>query len=238
MRKSEGNKRRIISPEQTRQIVEAYSAFEPTKTSLILDHRDFGYLRVKVLRPLRIKMLVSDEGFAKLAKDKTWSKLTDGQRGAWTNILTPQTGIEQEIAWLEPLVKSEAKKDGGLRKAAKALTKAFIAAFGVRDPGADLVTDDDGNVIPDDQLTDYENVPLDTAISVYLAAEVLPHAPDAYIDESYRDEHDGKVGMVGYEINFNRYFYQYQPPRDLPLIDADLKAVEEEIAAALVEVTE
>ena len=123
-------------------------------------------------------------------------------------------------------------------KAAKPLIKAVVSAFGVRDPDADPVTDDDGNVVADDQLTDFENVPLDSPISIYMAAEVLPHAPDAYVDQSYRDEQDGEVGVVGYEINFNRYFYTYQPPRDLHLIDADLKAVEAEIAAVLAEVTE
>ena len=238
MRKSEGNKRRMISPEQTRQIVETYSAFESTKTSLVLDHRDFGYRRAKVLRPLRMKIVVSDEGFAKLAADKAWNKLIDGERAAWTALLKQHAGVEREVAWLEPFAKSAAKNDASLGKAAKPLIKAFVSAFGVRDPEADPVTDDDGNVLADDQLTDFETVPLDTPMNVYMAAEVLPHAPDAYIDQSYRDEQDGEIGVVGYEINFNRYFYQYQPPRDLHLIDAELKAVEAEIAAVLAEVTE
>lgn len=238
MRKSEGNKRRMISADQTRQIVEAYSAFESTKTSLVLDHRDFGYRRVKVLRPLRMKIVVSDEGFAKLADDKAWNKLTDPQRTAWSTRLTQHVDFEHEVAWFEPFARSAVKKDEGLGKATRPLIKAFVSAFGVRDPEADPVTDDDGNVIPDDHLTEFENVPLDTAIDVYMAAEVLPHAPGAYVDRSYCDEQDGKVGIIGYEINFNRYFYEYQPPRDLSLIDADLKAVEAEIAAVLAEVTE
>jgi type I restriction enzyme M protein len=237
MRKSEGNKKRMISPEQTRQIVETYSAFEPTKASLVLDHRDFAYRRIKVLRPLRMKFVVSAEGFARLAGEKTWIKLTDEQRAAWTTLLTPHAGVEREVAWIEQFAKSAAKKDTDLGKAAKPLIKALVSAFGVRDPEADPVTDDDGNVVADDQLTDFENVPVDTPISVYMAAEVLPHATDAYVDQSYRDEQDGDLGVVGYEINFNRYFYEYQPPRDLHLIDADLKAVEAEIAAVLAEVT-
>ncbi|SFK71880.1 type I restriction enzyme M protein [Methylocapsa palsarum] len=238
MRKNEGNKKREISREQMRQIVEAYSAFEPSNTSLILDHRDFGYRRVKVLRPLRMKAVVSEVGFAKLADDKTWSKLAADQREGWTALLMQHTGVEHEVSWLEPFARSAAKKDCALGKASKPLTKAFIAAFGVRDPDGDPVTDDDGNAVADDHLTDFENVPLGIPINVYMSAEVLPHAPDAYIDDSYRDELDGDVGVVGYEINFNRYFYEYQPPRDLHLIDADLKTVEAEIAAALEEVME
>jgi type I restriction enzyme M protein len=114
----------------------------------------------------------------------------------------------------------------------------FQRAFGVRDPQLDPVTDKKGNILPDDDLTDYENVPMGTDIHDYLATEVLPHAEDAYIDETYRDEIDGGIGIVGYEINFNQYFYEYQPPRDLEEIDADLNVVEAEIAAILAEVTE
>ena len=62
--------------------------------------------------------------------------------------------------------------------------------------------------------------------------------PDAYIDESFRDDKDHEIGRVGYEVNFNRFFYKYVPPRKLADIDADLKKVEAEIAALLGEVTE
>ena len=81
-------------------------------------------------------------------------------------------------------------------------------------------------------------MPLNQDIHDYLAQEVLPHAPDAWIYESYADDYDGQIGVVGYEINFNRYFYEYQPPRDLHEIDADLKAIEAEIREILEEVTE
>lgn len=238
MRKSEGNKRRMISPEQTRQIVESYSSFEPTKRNLILDHSEFGYRKVKLLRPLRMKIVISEEGFSALENEKAWSKLSESQKKAWTAVLVAHAGKEHEVSWVEPFAKSAASKSASLGKASKPLVKAFTAAFGVRDPEADPVVDDDGDVVADDTLTDFENIPLNTPIGAYMAAEVLPHAPDAYVDQSYRDEQDGEIGVVGYEINFNRYFYEYQPPRDLHLIDADLKAVEAEIAAVLAEVTE
>jgi type I restriction enzyme M protein len=60
--------------------------------------------------------------------------------------------------------------------------------------------------------------------------------PDAWVDESHTDSQDGEVGRVGYEINFNRYFYQYVPPRPLEEIDAELKELETEIAGLLKEV--
>ena len=67
-------------------------------------------------------------------------------------------------------------------------------------------------------------------------AVAVPHVPDAWIDTTKRDEKDGEVGIVGYEIPFNRHFYEYKPPRDLKEIDADLDKVTKEILELLQEV--
>ncbi|MES3008908.1 MAG: class I SAM-dependent DNA methyltransferase [Pseudomonadota bacterium] len=94
----------------------------------------------------------------------------------------------------------------------------------------------------DSELRDYENVSLDPSRTVnavneaYFIKEVQPHVPDAWIDASKTDAKDQQVGIVGYEIPFNRHFYQYQPPRDLAEIDADLDAVSAEIMKLLREV--
>ena len=74
-----------------------------------------------------------------------------------------------------------------------------------------------GKPQPDSNLRDTENVPLGEDIAAYFAREVLPHAPDAWIDES--------KSKVGYEIPFNRHFYVFEPPRSLHEIDEELKAV-------------
>ena len=95
---------------------------------------------------------------------------------------------------------------------------------------------------PDGDLRDFENVPLDPAKSVneineaYFAKDVLPHVPEAWIDPKKRDAIDQEIGIVGYEIPFNRHFYVYQPPRDLAEIDADLDKVSAEIMELLREV--
>ncbi|RJG04642.1 SAM-dependent DNA methyltransferase [Noviherbaspirillum cavernae] len=94
----------------------------------------------------------------------------------------------------------------------------------------------------DSDLRDFENVALDPSKTVnevneaYFIKEVLPHVPDAWIDGSKKDEKDQQIGIVGYEIPFNRHFYQYQPPRELAEIDADLDAVSAEIMKLLQEV--
>jgi type I restriction enzyme M protein len=79
-------------------------------------------------------------------------------------------------------------------------------------------------------------VPLNEDWHDYVEREVLPFVPDAWVDEGYTDNQDGRVGRVGYEINFNRYFYKYVPPRPLEEIDAELKTLEAEIAGLLKEV--
>jgi type I restriction enzyme M protein len=80
-------------------------------------------------------------------------------------------------------------------------------------------------------------VPLAESVEAFFEREVLPHVPDAWIDTSKRDPKDGQVGLVGYEINFNRYFYRYKPPRALEEIEADIREIETDIVRMLAEVT-
>lgn len=78
----------------------------------------------------------------------------------------------------------------------------------------------------DPELRDTENIPLAESIDAYVKREVLPHVPEAWVNETIRDEKDGKVGKVGYEINFNRYFYVYKPPRPPEVIAAEIREME------------
>jgi type I restriction enzyme M protein len=82
-----------------------------------------------------------------------------------------------------------------------------------------------GQPQPDSSLRDSENIPLGEDIQAYFEREVLPHAPDAWIDEA--------KGKVGYEIPFNRHFYVFEPPRDLQTIDAELKQTTDRIVAMI-----
>ncbi|WP_416638113.1 hypothetical protein [Pseudomonas sp. OHS18] len=90
---------------------------------------------------------------------------------------------------------------------------------------------------PDPALKDAENIPLKENIVSYFLREVQPYMADAWIDRETLDEQDGGIGKVGYEINFNRVFFQYQPPRPLHEIDAELASVEQRILELLREVT-
>ena len=96
--------------------------------------------------------------------------------------------------------------------------------------------------VQDGDLRDAENIALNPNVSTtdliesYFKREVQPHVADAWINADKRDTQDAEIGIVGYEIPFNRHFYVYEPPRDLAQIDADLDAVSSEIMALLQEV--
>jgi type I restriction enzyme M protein len=222
MRKSLGSKRRFISKEQIDEIARLVAAFEDGPRSKIFDTTDFGYRRITVERPLRMRFCVTPQRLQAFAAAKG-SDLVDRFAEA-----APGKDFDSLEAFL---------KAAGVKKPAKTLRKAVIDHFGERDPAAQPVTDVDGSPMPDAELREYENVPLKDSINAYFEREVLPHVRDAWIDRAKTDEKDGKTGVVGYEINFNRYFYVYQPPRPLEVIDAELRAVEAEIAALLSEVT-
>lgn len=91
-----------------------------------------------------------------------------------------------------------------------------------------IVTDNKGNPKPDSSLRDYENIPLKEDIDEYFKREVLPHVPDAWMD---RDK-----DKVGYEINFTRYFYKYEPLRSLKEIRADIVKLEQETRNSISEI--
>jgi len=130
------------------------------------------------------------------------------------------------------------------------IKKAIFAALGERDPDAEICRDSKGRPEPDSELRDTENIPLPPEttvplpmefgpnrpnsrmvesfrgdINAYVAREVLPHVPDAWVDY-------GKT-KVGYEVPFNRHFYVYKPPRPLDEIEADISRLEGEIAGLL-----
>ena len=105
------------------------------------------------------------------------------------------------------------------------LLKAIQEALSERDASADICYGAKGKPEADTDLRDTENVPLKEDIEAYFHREVLPHVPDAWIDHSKT--------KIGYEIPLNRHFYIYTPPRPLEVIEAEMKALEREIAELL-----
>ena len=236
MRKSLGDKRKEISPEQIDEITRLYGDFEEGPNVRILPNEAFGFNRITVERPLRLVWRGGPDAAAALASEKAFQNLVTG-KGA---DLAAGTTLQQQLTSAITTVLAEPVDD--VKQAEKALKeqlagiwadlkapvrKALLAALSVRDETAPPVTGRGGKVEPDADLRDNENVPLGEDIDEYLAREVLPYATDAWFD------HDKT--KIGYEIPFTRYFHVYTPPRPLEEIDAEIRGIRDAVLALLSE---
>ncbi|EHZ2725411.1 SAM-dependent DNA methyltransferase [Vibrio parahaemolyticus] len=238
MRKSLGSKRRELTEDGIETIVKTYGQFVENEFSQIFDYQEFGYRRITVERPLKLAIYPKDETRLEALKaDKAWSKINDSVQEAILNALTMFE--DEKLLSRDQFLKTLTKNLAGTKLSATQ-QKLIVKYLGEHDDDAEtcLVKSgkDKGKPEANPDLRDNENVPLTETVEEYFAREVLPHVPDAWIDESKTDELDGQVGIVGYEIPFNRHFYVYEPPRKLEAIDADLDAVSAEIMQLLSEV--
>ncbi|MFZ1725545.1 MAG: class I SAM-dependent DNA methyltransferase [Albidovulum sp.] len=243
MRKSLGSKRREIPSDACDEIARIYhdmlngnEGWEDV--SKLFDTTDFGYREVRVERPLKLAFAVTPEALETLREAKPFQNLDEDDQ---TRVLGALEGLPAGQRWINrdafDKALSAALRRAGVKIGAP-VRKAILSALSERDDDAEVCTDAKGNPEPDTDLRDHELVPLNEDWRDYVKREVLPFVPDAWVDESHTDAQDGGVGRVGYEINFNRYFYKYIPPRPLEEIDAELKALEAEIAGLLQEVVE
>jgi type I restriction enzyme M protein len=232
--------------------------------SRIFPTMHFGYRKIAVERPLRLNFQAGPERIARLEQERAFQNLAEskkkgsaGERERAQGMLLQET-IRKRVRTLpDTLFRDRDEFEGVLRaalaqsrlKLSAAVIKAIFSALSERDETAAICRDKDGNPEPDPELRDTEGVPLPEredpvdadgvpmSVREFFEREVKPHVPDAWIDTSRRDEKDGKVGLVGYEINFNRYFYRYTPPRPLEEIETDIRVIEQDIVRMLAEVT-
>jgi len=229
MRKSLGSKRKFLSEKSIEEITRIYGKFESSKVCKIFDTKDFGYRRITVERPLQLSFFPHDEEKLELLKsDKAFKKLDEALQ---SEILDSLKKIEDDkISSRDEFIELL-----GVKLTASQL-KLLQKHLSQHDDEAELCRDKKGNLEPNPDLRDYENIPLKEDIYEYFEREVKPHVPLAWIDEKKCDPKDGKVGIVGYEIPFNRHFYEYKPPRALEEIDAELETLTKEIMEMLREI--
>jgi type I restriction enzyme M protein len=237
MRKSLGDKRKQISKDQIKHITELYvNALAVAADGTHPDHakvkifgtREFGYRRITVERPLKLRFEITEDTLAALEESKPLSKW-DGR----DDFITAVRGLLGTAWWTKQEAQAgmltAAKAGGALWPTSAPYQKAIWTAVSVSDTEGEVQLAKDGTSEPDPDLRDYENVPLDESIDGYFAREVTPHVPDAWIDRTKT--------KVGYEIPFTRHFYVYTPPRPLAEIDAELRELESQIQKLLGEVT-
>ncbi len=217
--------------------------------SKLFDNEDFGYHKITVERPLRLNFQATEERFARLEEQTAFKNVASSKK---KNETIRQQEIQAGKArqqTIRDLLAAFAEQHGeslfkdrkqflialrdidraqGVKLSAPEL-KAVLAALGERDETAEICRDKKGEPEPDSDLRDTETVPLKESIEEYFEREVLPHVPDAWIDYSKT--------KVGYEIPLNRHFYRYEPPRELDVIEEEIKGLEGEILDLLKEVT-
>ncbi|MBE7457169.1 MAG: SAM-dependent DNA methyltransferase [Planctomycetia bacterium] len=252
MRKSLNNKRNEIAPEHIDEITRLYGEFAECERSKVFDNADFGYRQVTIERPLRLNFQASPERIERLRESKAFINLATSKKKGKAAAADIEAGRKLQEAIIgtlgtldaATLYRSRDEFEADLLAAFEAaeiklagpVKKAVLAALSERDETAEICRDADGNPEPDPELRDYENVPLKEDIREYFEREVRPHVPDAWINETVRDEKDGQVGKVGYEIPLTRHFYKYTPPRPLEEIEADIAGLEKDIVTMLREV--
>jgi type I restriction enzyme M protein len=251
MRKSLGEKRKQVSDDQIEEITRLYADFKESERVKVFPNEAFGYLRITVERPLKLRWAVTVDGIEALKSIKSVQSTFEKLK------------LDADAA-LSPLRKSLGKVHGTVSefhktlkpfydqfdKSTSVIKKAVEQTFAEKDDDARVALDAKNKPVADSDLRDYENVPLPSvtvswnadvtdrlasieyrdAVEKYIATEVHPYVPDAWVDYDKT--------KIGYEMPLTRHFYKYVPPRPLAEIDAEIKQLEAEIQEILHEVAE
>ena len=250
-RKALGNKRNDIPESATQEITRLYGDFVESEISKIFDTADFGYTKITVERPYRLHFKTSHDRMKLLFdnKDTFVPKLEKmieeefpGKQlhpkilkdGFILTVLQICTDLEENKPYknIDDFQKDFTRiwrKKTNLSGDIQPEIIDFISLlFATENKNADIFRNEKGKPIANPELRDTENVPLKEDIQTYFEREVLPFAPDAWIDE--------KKSKVGYEIPFTRYFYKYEAPKPSAEIMQEILAIEAELDGALAEV--
>lgn len=274
MRRRLGDKRRFLTDDIISDLTREHGRFADTATCKILDNTDFGYRRITVERPLRLRFQITDEGKESFLdacpefldavhamEQELGSEPYDDWNQAWAEV--QRIAKEWEMKWTaagkklfrqcftsvdqeaQPVIDKHFKPGGGpgpglfpgqnLPASLKPgeldeICGVYPESIGKKGKAVEYE--------PAPALRDFENISLKEDIVSFFLREVRPFVPDAWINREAVDEQDGGIGKIGYEINFNRVFFRYQPPRPLEEINTELEIVERRILDLLKEVTE
>lgn len=241
MKKSMGSKRNEITEEQIEKIVQLYGSFQEGEYVKIFDNEDFGYSKITVERPLRLNFQISEERIDRVTEEKGFKNLATSKKKGEAGqkeieqgkklqeeIIQVLRGLQSDTVYknretFTKMLKDELKKAG--ISVGVPVLKAILAGLSEKDETANVCMKNKNDIEPDPDLRDTENVPLKENIEEYFAREVLPHVPDAWIDESKT--------KIGYEIPFTRQFYKYTKLRSSSEIMEEIRELEAEIAEQL-----
>lgn len=215
LRKNLGDKNCEMTPEIRKRVIDLYLEFDKADSeySKVFLNEEFGYYQVDVNRPLRLKVAINEKNLAVFKEngkdDEFYQFLALNKKDLESN------DYNSFITELEKNVKSADLK--WTKKRQNAIRKFFSTT----DENAELVRDKKGNIEPDNNLKDSEQIPLlyEGGIKAFFKNEVKPYVEDAWIDED--------SAVIGYELSFTKYFYKPVQLRNVADIIADIKAIEQ-----------
>ena len=220
LRKNQGNKRYEISEADRNWIIETYVNGDRNDCSVLVPAETFMYRKVTTQRPLRAVLKLSENNIYATIESKPLAKLSKTNSLVLGEYLSELSCMNRDETIPYETADAEAKQ--ARAEMEKPEVSASVIAKAVRDncilksPDFHIIYDKNGNIVADPDLKDTENIPFGTSFEEYMNNEVLPYAPETWIDESVRDKgplQDGQVGIVGTNISFNKFFYHYEEPR-------------------------
>lgn len=247
MPRSIGNKRHRLGEQHIKDLTKLYWELTPNSPNCkIFPNEHFGYTRIVVERPLRLNYGATEERLERL--EEALAQRLDKERAktgksAQTKADELEIHYEALLALAEQLPEAITTDGAAFEKRLRTLAKEadiklsapdrklLLDALSERDPEAPPVLDANGQPVADPDLRDNENVPLTDDIAAYMAREVLPYAPDAWVSQD-------KDSRIGYEIGLTREFYTYQPPRPLATIEDEIEQLVQSLEGHLQAITQ
>lgn len=239
LRKNLGKKNSEISHKQMMEIVQMYVDGIENENSVIVPYTDFFYRQITTQQPLHMGFTFSKEKVNNLLKHEKFVSMSETNQKILCDELLCQFDSDsavKEYRWMDTFVKSTRSKMQKPLPTPNNMRKILTDCFSEKSEEFDIARDNKGNLLIDTDKKDTEKVPWDMDIQDYMDEEVLPFAPETFVDETVLDKgplQDGNVGVVGTEISFNKYFYHYQEPRKSEDIEKEIKSIEQELANAL-----
>ncbi len=256
LRKNLGKKNCVLEPDDIKRIYDSFINSEESEQSKIFPNDAFGYWKVTVERPLRLKVELSASALRRFAK--ACAEAAEDPLVGVVDAVIERLGERPHFDFNRFLQEAEtAASKRGVRMTAKR-QKLLMDGLGIKDAGAEPLIKRVSKIKPgadaesdalygsyhkphggkpaiveyesDTELRDTEQVPFleNGGVEAFFRREVLPHAADAWIDSSKT--------VIGYEISFTRHFYKPQPLRTLQEIEADIRALEQETEGLLEDV--
>jgi type I restriction enzyme M protein len=231
MDESLGDKRHELTEGHINEVVTLFEEFEDTDRSAIVDNEEFGYRRIVIDRPLRLSFQVTEDRIESLDEERAFTNRDEKTQEGIKDVLSQ---MDSDKVWMdrdEFLNHVELQMNMAGLDLRDSVYNAVERALGEHDPDAEICRDGNGDPEHNTDLREKERVPLGTDPHEYFEQEVAPYLENAWINESskYHDDKDGRIGKVGYEISFDRYFYEYNEPRPVEEIDTEIDSTAREL---------